>query len=90
MIDYKFILGEERTFDYTIWSSDDKPIVVTSSTWEMKNGKDEVVAHGDCDINEDCVSLRIPMNTVGDFEITIIATAPPDVIKERFCIRVVA
>lgn len=90
MIDYKFIQGEERTFDYTIWNSDDRPIVVTSSSWEMRNSSDEIVASGECTVNEDCVSLRIPMSSTGDFEITIIASVPPDIIKERFCIRVVA
>lgn len=90
MSDYTFIKGEKPNLGFVVRNVEDETIVITEAIFCLTNDQGEIALSGNCIIEEDSVFVLLPLNEVGEFTLEITVTVPPEIIKERIDIRVVA
>lgn len=91
IINYTFKKGEVRKFEFRVCNNiENESIIIQSATWRVTGRDKQDADSGSCTVSEDYViSMVVPLLNEGDFVLEVTAQIPPEIIKERFGIRVV-
>lgn len=91
MIEDPFIKGEERLFEFQVCPTDPSktpPPVIPSAIWELRNGS-SVISHGNCNVENDMVSMLVPFHVAGEFILEVRVAISPETLIGRMTVRVV-
>lgn len=83
----KFIKGEEKYIQFQISSKKKEPIIITGATYILARNN-EVVASGDCTIEDSTVLVLLELVNVGSYQLEVTYTIPPETRKVRCVIDV--
>jgi len=85
---HQYERGEVRIFEFQVTAMTAAPVVILSAVWELKN-LGTVICRGNCDIDQDCISMLVPLHAAGDFTLEVRVEIPPETIIERMRVKVV-
>lgn len=61
-----------------VTSTNNTPVVITNSTYEIINGNGEVIQNGQCEIDKNKLSILYEPNLRGRFTLKVNYTVPPE------------
>ena len=91
MIEEPYVKGEVRLFEFQVFPNDPKktpPAVIASAVWELKR-HETVISRGNCDVDQDKLTLLGSLQAAGDFTLEVRADVAPETLIGRMSIRVV-
>lgn len=78
LVPIEFFLGEKKYIDMVVTSTNNTPVVITNSTYEIINGTGEVIQNGQCEIDKNKLSILYEPNLRGRFTLKVNYTVPPE------------